>query len=191
MNRTVALAVSAFVFVGVLIAAGQLAFIGLLLQGNKSGPRPAAGATGSTKIECSPVESLDTHFHVALRIHQAGLVDVLPARTGISVTCLYWIHVHDGSGIVHIEAPAAYRDHVFVLADVFRVAGERLDASHIDTTSYPGGGVAVYLDGTRWDQAPGAVPLVDLETIDVVAPGESFSYRAFAWPSGFAPPPAA
>jgi hypothetical protein len=189
MNRTVAFAVSAFVFVGILIAAGQLAFIGLLVQGNQSGARAASGATGSTRIECSPVESLDTHYHVALRIHQAGGVDVLPAYTGIGTTCLYWIHVHDNSGIVHIEAPAAYQDHVFVLADVFGVAGERLDASHLGSTSYPGGGVAVYVDGKRWAHAPGALPLVDLETIDVVAPGESFSYRPFAWPGGFGTPP--
>ena len=190
-NRTVALAVSAFVIVGILIAAGQLAIIGLVIQSKQTGPRSAASGTGSTKIQCSPAESLDTHFHVALRLHQAGHVDVLPAHTGIGLTCLYWIHVHDGSGIVHIEAPAAFQDHVFVLADVFGVAGGQLDSSHLNTTSYPGGGVTVYVDGKKWDQAPGAVPLVDLETIDVVAPGESFSYKAFVWPNGFGPPPTA
>ena len=180
---------SAFVFVGILIAAGQLAIIAFIIQGNQTGPRAAAGGAGSTKIQCSPVESLDTHYHVAVRIHQAGHVDVLPARTGIGLTCLYWIHVHDHSGIVHIEAPAAYRDHVFLLADVFGVAGEQLDSTHSKSTSYPGGGVAVYVDGKRWEQAPGAVPLVNLETIDIVAPGEPSSYRAFVCPSVVAPPP--
>ena len=190
-NPTVALAVSAFVFVGILIAAGQLAFIGLLIQSRQTTPRAAPAGAGSTNIPCQPVESLETHYHVALRIHQAGRVDVLPAHTGIGVTCLYWIHVHDSSGIVHIEAPAAYQDHVFVLADVFGVAGEQLDATHLRSSSYPGGAVSVYVNGKRWEQAPGAAPLADLETIDVVAPGESFSYRVFPWPKGFGSPPTA
>jgi len=51
--------------------------------------------------------------------------------------------------------------------------------------------VSAYVDGVQSHGAPGAVPLVDLETIDVVAPGEHFVYQPFHWPSGFLPPPAA
>jgi hypothetical protein len=112
---------------------------------------------------------------------------VLPTDTGINALCLYWIHVHDDSGIVHVEAPAAYQDHVFVLTDVFAVAKERFDANHLGSASFPGQAISVYIDGAKWNGSPGDVPLVNLQTIDVVAPGESFTYEAFAWPNGFQP----
>jgi len=174
---------------GVLILAGQLVLINAI-SGAGSASRKAPGAV-ATKIQCSPVESLATHYHVALLIHQDGGTDVLPPYTGINAFCLYWIHVHDDSGIVHVEAPAAYQDHVFVLADVFAVANQRFDANHLGSASFPRQAISVYVNGVRWSGSPGQVPLVDLETIDVVAPGESYTYEAFAWPNGFQAPPAA
>ena len=65
-----------------------------------------------------------------------------------------------------------------------------LDAHHIGSDSYPGREISVYVDGTRWAHGPGAVPLIDTETIDVVAPGEPYSYTPFKWPPGFLSPPA-
>jgi hypothetical protein len=191
MNPTVALALGVGSILGVLILVGQILLIGQLFNGS-SAPRRAPGTAGTTTdIQCSPVESLATHYHVALQVHQNGGIDVLPANTGINAFCLYWIHVHDDSGIVHVEAPAAYRDHVFVLADVFAVAKKRFDANHLGSASFPGRAISVYVDGVKWSGPPGEVPLVDLQTIDVVAPGESFTYEAFAWPKGFQPVPTA
>jgi hypothetical protein len=175
---------------GVLILVGQVLLAGQIFN-KDSTPRYAPGTAGTTRIQCSPFESLATHYHVALRIHRKGGVEVLPAGTGINALCLFWIHVHDDSGIVHIEAPAQYQGHVFLLADAFGVAKIRLDANHLGSAAYPGGGVSVYVDGARWNGAPGAAPLVDLQTIDVVAPGEAFAYQPFSWPSGFQPPPTA
>jgi hypothetical protein len=186
-RRTVGVALAGGAVLGVLILAGQLYLIGQVFNGN-SGTRFASSTAGATSIQCSPVESLATHYHVALRLHRDGGTDVLPANTGINTFCLYWIHVHDGSGIVHVEAPAAYQDHTFVLADVFAVAKLRFDAGHLGSASYPGRALSVYVDGGRWSGSPGAVPLVNLEAIDVVTPGETFSYQPFAWPNGFRPP---
>jgi len=191
MNGTVGLALGGGALLAVLIVIGQVLLMGQLLFNTGSNARLASGTAGTTSIQCSPYESLATHYHVALLIHRNGGTDVLPARTGINTFCLYWIHVHDDSGIVHVEAPAAYQDHAFLLADAFAVAKLRLDANHLGTASFPGGGVSAYVDGVQSHGAPGAVPLVDLETIDVVAPGEHFVYQPFHWPSGFLPPPAA
>jgi hypothetical protein len=190
VNRTVGLALGGGAVFGVLILVGQLFLMNLIFN-TDSKTRTASGTAGTTAIQCSPVESLATHYHFALRIHRNGGSEVLPAQTGINAFCLYWIHVHDDSGIVHVEAPAAYQDHAFLLADAFAVAKLRLDANHLGTASFPGGGVSAYVDGVQSHGAPGAVPLVDLETIDVVAPGEHFVYQPFHWPSGFLPPPAA
>jgi hypothetical protein len=187
-NRTVGLALGVGSVFGVLILVGQVLLAGQIFN-KDSTSRYAPGVTGTTRIQCSPLESLATHYHVALRIHRNGGIDVLPAGTGINALCLFWIHVHDDSGVVHIEAPAQYQGHAFLLADAFGVARLRLDANHLGSATYPGGGVAVYVDGVKWNGAPGAVPLVDLQTIDVVAPGEAFTYQPFNWPSGFQPPP--
>jgi hypothetical protein len=191
MNRTVGLALGAGAVLAVLIVIGQVLLMGQILFNTGSNARLATGTAGATSIQCSPYESLATHYHVALLIHRNGGTDVLPSQTGINVLCLYWIHVHDDSGIVHVEAPAAYRDHAFLLADAFAVAKLRLDAHHLGSASFPDGSVSVYVDGVKWKGAPGEVPLVNLQTIDVVAPGESFSYQPYAWPSGFQPPPSA
>ncbi len=174
---------------GVLILFGQLLLMGQIFN-HELTTRLTAGTPSTTSIQCSPVESLATHYHVALLIHRGAGVNVLPAHTGINSDCLYWIHVHDDSGIVHVEAPAAYRDHVFVLADVFAVAKTRFDANHLGSDSFPGRSLSVYVDGVKWSGKPGDVPLVDLQTIDVVAPGESFTYQPFDWPNGFQAPPA-
>jgi hypothetical protein len=190
VNRNVWLALGVGSVFGILILVGQLLLIGQIFNG-RSSTRYASGTAGATRIQCSPVESLATHYHVALLIHRNGGTDVLPAQTGINTFCLYWIHVHDDSGIVHVEAPAAYRDHAFVLADVFAVAKTRFDANHLGSASFPGTALSVYVDGVKWSGSPGDVPLVDLQTIDVVAPGESFSYLPYDWPSGFQPPPTA
>jgi hypothetical protein len=190
MNPTVALALGVGAVFGVIILVGQVLLIGLIASGNGAA-RQAPGSAASTNIQCSRVESLATHYHVAVLIHENGGTDVLPAYTGINAFCLYWIHVHDDSGIVHVEAPAAYRDHVFVLADVFAVAKQRFDANHLGSAAFPGQTISVYVNGVRWNGSPGEVPLVNLQTIDIVAPGESFTYEAFAWPNGFGPAPIA
>lgn len=184
----IALAVGAVV--GVLILVGQLLLIGQIFNPNKA-RRHAPGTAGATQIQCSPVESLATHYHVALRIHRNGGTEVLPAKTGIKTFCLYWIHVHDDSGILHVEAPAAYQDHAVLLGDAFAVAKIRLDAGHLGSATFPAGNVAVYVDGVKWNGKPGEVPLVDLQAIDVVAPGEHFAYQPFDWPSGFGALPTA
>lgn len=191
MNKPAAFVVGAGSVVGILILVGQLLLIGLIHSAGPQPARAASGGSGTTQIECNPVESLATHYHVALRIHRDGRLDVLPAQTGIQLACIYWLHVHDNSGIVHIEAPAAYQDHVFVLADLFGVAKLRLDARHLGSTAFSSGSVAVYTDGQRWAGAPEAAPLVASQTLDIVAPGEAFTYQPFTWPNGFLPAPTA
>ena len=74
------------------------------------------------------------------------------------------------------------------MADAFAGAKLRLDSEHLGSSAYSSGTVTVYIDGVKWSGAPGAVPLKNLETIDVVAPGERFTYQPFNWPSGFGAP---
>lgn len=60
-------------------------------------------------ITCDPNETLTYHVHAHLRLYINGQEAPVPANIGISQAgqCLYWMHTHDSTGVVHIEAPKA------------------------------------------------------------------------------------
>jgi hypothetical protein len=50
----------------------------------------------------------DYHIHAHVSIYINGKQVQIPSQVGIPTdgTCLYWLHTHDASGVIHIEAPA-------------------------------------------------------------------------------------
>ncbi len=60
-------------------------------------------------VYCDQLEQLSYHIHVHLTIWLNGSQVTVPAQTGIApdTSCYYWLHTHDTTGVVHIEAPAA------------------------------------------------------------------------------------
>jgi hypothetical protein len=57
-------------------------------------------------IGCGSMEYSVFHIHAHLDIIINGQPHPVPAQIGIlDNTCLYWLHTHDQSGIIHIEAP--------------------------------------------------------------------------------------
>jgi hypothetical protein len=50
-----------------------------------------------------------------------------------SATCIYYIHTHDASGVIHVEAAstAANTASVYTLGDVFKVWGRRLSSTQV------------------------------------------------------------
>ena len=122
------------------------------------------GQGSSTKkvgyVQCNPGEQLQTHYHAHLTIIQDGQERALPARIGITDTCLYWLHTHDTSGVIHIEAPAAQKDHTFTLGEFFDVWGQPLDSAHVATLNVGSGQTLVaYVDGKVYTGDPRAIPL--------------------------------
>jgi hypothetical protein len=59
-------------------------------------------------ISCDRGEQSAYHIHVLLAIYINGQQVMVPGQIGIAPdgSCIYWLHTHDNSGIVHIEAPA-------------------------------------------------------------------------------------
>jgi hypothetical protein len=45
------------------------------------------------------------HIHSHLIILINGHYYAVPALIGITNNCFYWLHTHDGTGIIHIESP--------------------------------------------------------------------------------------
>lgn len=76
-------------------------------------------------IQCLGSESLEYHIHAHLALFQDGKPVTLPAYIGIPVSpdvpmgnCFYWLHVHDTSGLVHIESPTV---RTYTLGQFFNV----------------------------------------------------------------------
>src|SRR5919204_2866518 len=76
----------------------------------------AAGQPGAPidGISCQS-EMLNYHIHAHLTLYKDGKPVPLPAQVGIPYSqaisgqhyCLYWLHTHDASGVIHIESPTA------------------------------------------------------------------------------------
>jgi hypothetical protein len=58
-------------------------------------------------IRCDSMEFTKFHIHAHLDILIDGKPFTVPSQIGIDSQgrCLYWLHTHDDSGIIHIESP--------------------------------------------------------------------------------------
>jgi hypothetical protein len=84
---------------------------------------PAYGAADGKPIagiQCEREEYGDFHIHAHLDIFVDGKPYAVPALIGIlpAQKCLYWMHTHDGTGLIHIEAP---RPRAFTLGQFFDI----------------------------------------------------------------------
>ncbi|MFI4977862.1 MAG: hypothetical protein ACHQC8_04185 [Solirubrobacterales bacterium] len=87
------------------------------------------------------------HIHALLRIYVNGLLAPLPADIGIDPTTGVEssIHTHDGTGIIHMEAPRPYN---FTLGDFFSVWGVKLGPAQVGgLKGYGGEKLHFYLNG--------------------------------------------
>jgi hypothetical protein len=57
-------------------------------------------------ISCDTMEHLNFHIHAHLDIFINAQFYTIPSEIGIIPDkCIYWMHTHDDSGIIHIESP--------------------------------------------------------------------------------------
>jgi hypothetical protein len=117
--------------------------------------RPSA--TASPAVPCEPQERLDYHIHAHLAIFIEGAAVTVPPSVGITLACVHWLHTHDSSGVLHVEAPASVS---FTLGDFFRVWGQPLSSTQLlDRRADAAHTVRAWLDGQPFAGDPGAVPL--------------------------------
>ncbi|MBV9282137.1 MAG: hypothetical protein JOZ41_18815, partial [Chloroflexi bacterium] len=90
----------------VVLAAAALGF-----AATRSSPQaPYSRAQTIDGIRCLGNEALDFHIHQHLDLYDHGTHVLVPAYIGIPnngqyATCYYWIHVHDQTGVIHVESP--------------------------------------------------------------------------------------
>ena len=62
--------------------------------------------TNISGITCDKVEHLVYHNHTKLGIKIQNETQNIPAGIGIIPNdCIFWLHTHDDSGIIHVESP--------------------------------------------------------------------------------------
>lgn len=125
------------------------------------------------------MEHLETHYHAHLALLADGRRATVPAFIGIDQThqCLYWLHTHDATGIVHIESPDT---RSYTLGAFFDVWGQPLSATRAGPLQ---GRLKVFVRDRRVDGDPRNLVLHahDLITIEQ---GRTVPPPPFRFPPG-------
>lgn len=106
-------------------------------------------------IYCDQLEQTAYHVHAHLSIYIDGKPVPVAQGVGIAtdqqrqnVSCYYWLHTHDSSGVVHIEAPAG---RSFTLGNFFDIWGGQFQQlgypSQLDLSS----GWQAYVNGKPYN----------------------------------------
>jgi len=91
-----------------IIGVVALAVAGLVYLVVAQSQTPANAAYSVVdNISCQSTEQGGTHIHAHVTMYVNGTKTPIPANVGIAPdsSCLYWLHTHDDSGVIHIEAP--------------------------------------------------------------------------------------
>ncbi|HEX5275618.1 MAG TPA: hypothetical protein VFW34_10115 [Candidatus Rubrimentiphilum sp.] len=136
-------------------------------------PDPAHGFIGDTivggrslpvdNIPCETSEAAVLHVHSHLAILNHGVQVQVPPYLGMASTsptqgCLYWIHTHDPSGIIHIEAGSIVSPNGgnYTLGNFFDIWGEPLSRNQVGPFK---GLVTAFVNGSQYSGDIASIPL--------------------------------
>jgi hypothetical protein len=152
----------------------------------------AAQGTTVHSIQCSSSEQTVYHIHAHLAVFVNGAQRTIPYGIGIpggtvqnsgggpfvgGGTCLYWLHAHDQSGVVHIESPVQ-KD--YTLGDYFAIWGQPLTSGRVGSAT---GTLTVYVDGKRYAGDPASITLTAHKLIQIDV-GKDVPPQSFTFPAG-------
>lgn len=144
-----------------LVLVAALAVIGYFYV---SGGGTAVANPARAGITCDTAEHVrggDHHYHAHLTILYQGTELNVPGQIGIPAdgTCIYWLHTHDTSGVIHIEAPAT-RDHGFTLGQFFSVWGKPISKTQVAQIKLgKDDKLVMYVDGKPYTGDPASIKL--------------------------------
>jgi hypothetical protein len=99
-------------------------------------------------IQCNTMEQATFHIHAHLDIFINGEPTTVPSQIGIdsNAGCLYWLHTHDDSGVIHIEAPLKRE---FTLGNFFDIWGEVFNNTHLFNEKDASNTISIYVNGNK------------------------------------------
>jgi hypothetical protein len=135
-------------------------------------------------ITCTATEQVTMHIHSHLALFYHGKQLQIPAYIGMAPVppqgCIYWLHTHDATGIIHIEAPQfeAPGGGPFTLGMFFDIWGQPLT---LDDVAGKRGPVTAYVNGAQWHGDPRAIPLaahqqITLEVGTPIIPPPNYAF---------------
>jgi hypothetical protein len=149
-------------------------------------PDTPQGGRGQTLdgVGCGTQEYATYHVHTHLALFYDGKQMQVPPYIGFAPSlaggCLYWIHTHDATGIIHIEAPDINppQGGPYTLGMFFDIWGQPLDRNNIAGFVGP---VTAYVNGAKYDGDLRAIPLrahqqVVLEVGTPVVPPPNYAF---------------
>ena len=100
---------TAGIIAAIVLAVAVLVYF-VIAQGRQSPTSANAAYPGIDGATCDSNEHFDIHIHAHLSIYVDGKLAPVPAQIGIAPdgSCLYWLHTHDSTGVIHIEAPNGF-----------------------------------------------------------------------------------
>ncbi len=144
-------------------------------------------------IYCDQLEGQTEHIHAHISIYIDGQPAPLPANIGIptntnaqsgqsSTACFYWLHVHDTSGVIHIEAPSA---EPFTLGQFVDEWDQQFQSLGFPTQLLLPNGWTIWVNGKAYHGSLNSVPLGahNLITVAYNSPNVKPD-TTFVWPSG-------
>lgn len=170
----------------------------LLVQGTEIGKpmfEPGDTAKGGNGqpvdgIEGSSSEMLKVHVHSHLALFYKGEQIAVPRGIGIVKPFreengfvgggqgFYWLHTHDGTGVIHVESPD---NRVYTLGNFFNVWGQPLDAGNVAGLK---GKVHAFVDGKPYAGQVRDIKLAAHTQITLVVGDPAVSPPVYEFPDG-------
>jgi hypothetical protein len=99
-------------------------------------------------VECHSMETTNYHVHAHLDVFVDGQKHEVPSQVGIlsSPHCFYWLHTHDTTGVIHVEAP---QQKEFLLGQFMDIWSQTHSSSKSFFDSVAGKPIKAYLNGTE------------------------------------------
>lgn len=119
-------------------------------------------------MTCAGMEYATLHVHAHLAIFDHGVQVQVPRLIGGAPKppqgCLYWLHTHDATGIIHVEAPqlAPPGGSGYTLGNFFDIWGQPLDRNDVAGIKGP---VTAYVNGVEYHGELAQIPLVSHQEI--------------------------
>src|ERR671932_1490790 len=135
-----------FIVIGLIIVVAI--GIGVAVASSKFLSSSKASAQTVDGIQCNAVEQLLFHNHVHLDIFIGGQPYTVPSQIGIIPgKCIYWLHTHDDSGIIHIESPVTRN---FTVGQFFDIWKKKFSNMQIfDNIANGTNSMSVYVNGNK------------------------------------------
>lgn len=136
-----------------------IAFYLVLYWNNQRHPEGSQTSTTPVVdgISCDTVEHTQVRLHTHLYILDNGKHITIPAEIGIenNARCLYWIHTHDTTGVIHVEAPVQRKFTLGKFLDIWKLYPKEIFGKQ----------VKVYVNSQLYNGNLRSLPLKNQENI--------------------------